>query len=1032
MLPDLMRRELHPLYDRRLREFLSRLKGHILAETAPVTAEVMVTDEPVAYAERLAPEHAYRPIAVGETWGRQWQSAWFHLSGRVPESWAGRGVGLQINLNGEACVFDPHGCPLYGLTNQSVFDEHYGKDLYRLWEPCLGGETLDLWIEAAANALFGVTRDPNADRTNPLRHGTHTGSVRVMALRIIRAEVWRLWLDMDVLAGLYRALDAESPRAACILRSLAQAMDAYADDPARAADARAILADAMAMAPNPADLGVTAVGHAHIDTGWLWPVRESIRKCARTFASQIALLERYPQYVFGASQPQHYQFTKDHYPALYEKIRRFVREGRWECQGAMWVEADCNIPNGESLVRQLLHGKNFFRDELGVDVRNVWIPDVFGYSAALPQIFRQAGCDTFLTQKLSWSRFNRFPHHTFRWRGIDGTEILTHFPPEDTYNSHLEAGLLHRAQSRFRENDRIPEFLSLFGIGNGGGGPKEEHVERGLRMHALNGCPRVRFGAAQPFFDRLHAQWDELDTWSGELYLEMHRGTLTTQAAIKKANRKLELKLRETEFVCALLPMGSYPMDLLDRAWKLLLLNQFHDILPGSSIHAVYETAEREHAEASALCDRAAGAAAERLLEADAAGLVLFNSLDREYTESFLLPPSWGGCAILAEGRPIPVQSDTGGPRICLPLPAMSFTTLRKGPATPAEDPAPRGGEPWILENDAVRYTFAADATITSLVDKATGQEWIPDGEPANQFSLYVDRPHDWDAWEVDPWYEDQRLETARAAAAPERLEGPVRHQLQFELEIGQSRIVQTAALSPHGTRVDFETRVDWRESHKMLRVAFPTVLHADEATFEIQYGVLRRPTHRNTSWDLARFEAAAYRYADLSDGDRGLALLNDCKYGHKVSDHTLDLNLLRAPSEPDPDADYGEHAFTYCLFPHPGGCLDSDVRHQAAMVNQPPMVFDGFAAPAVSMPCRVDGDGIGWEVLKKAEREDCLVLRLVETRGRHSRGTLTLSAAGARLVETNLLEWTDGESLTGPVVDLILRPFEIRTYKIR
>jgi alpha-mannosidase len=1028
-----MRRELHPLYDRRLREFLPRLKRDILADAVPVAGEVMVTDEPVAFAERLASRYAYRPIGVGDAWGCEWQSAWFHLAGQVPASWAGRDVGLLLNVNGEACVFDAQGCPAHGLTNQSVFDAEYGKDLYRLWEPCTGGETLDLWIEAAANTLFGVNRRPGADRSDPARHGTHTGIVQAMALRVINTPVWRLWLDADVLAGLYHSLDPESPRAAAILASLARAMDAYGDDPSRADAARAILAETMAVPPNPADLGVTAVGHAHIDTGWLWPVRESVRKCARTFASQIALLERYPDYVFGASQPQHYQFMKDHYPALYEKIRRYIRENRWECQGGMWVEADCNLPNGESLVRQFLHGKNFFREEFGVDVRNLWLPDVFGYSAALPQIIRKAGCDAFLTQKMSWSQLNRFPHHTFRWRGIDGTEVLTHFPPEDNYNSPLEPGLLRTAQNRFRENGRIPAFLSLFGIGNGGGGPKEEHVERGLRMHALNGCPRVRFGAAQPFFDQLQAHGNELESWSGELYLELHRGTLTTQAAVKKGNRSLEHKLRETEFLCALLPLAAYPADTLDRAWKLLLLNQFHDILPGSSIHQVYETTHREHAEAAALCRRAIRAAAARLFEPDDEALVLFNSLDHAYTEPFRLPADWADTTVTdGSHQPVTTQPDPGGCLVSIPLPPLSFTTLHKGSATARSKPATASGPPWILENAAVRYAFAGDGTIIRLTDKATGFEWIRDGEPANRLSLYVDRPHAWDAWDVDPWYKDQLLEHAHPTAEPACLSGPVQTRLRFELAIGKSRIIQTAALSPSSARLDLETWIDWQESHRMLRVAFPTTLHADEASFEIQYGWIRRPTHQNTSWDLARFEVAAQRYAVLSDGAHGLALLNNGKYGHHANETTLDLNLLRSPSEPDPDADVGEHTFTYSLFPHRDTFPNPDVRHQAAMLNQPPLAIPGFATHhPPPMPCRLDADGIAWEVLKKAEREDCLILRFVETMGRLSHGTLTLHPPYTHLTETNLLEWTDGPSLPGPNIPLSLHPFEIRSYKL-
>jgi alpha-mannosidase len=827
-----------------------------------------------------------------------------------------------------------------------------------------------------------------------------------------------------------RGLPEGTPRRTRILEGLSRAIDAMAGDRARVRAARQALRPLLECRANASDLKVTAVGHAHIDTGWLWPVRETIRKCARTFSSQIALLERYPDYVFGASQAQLYAFVRERYPALYAKIREQVGKGRWEVQGGMWVEADCNLIGGESMVRQILHGKNYFRDEFGLDIRNLWLPDVFGYSAAMPQILRKSGIDSFLTQKISWSQFNRFPFHTFLWRGIDGSEVLTHFPPEDTYNSELLPGALCDAQIRYRENDRIDEYLSLYGIGDGGGGPKEDHVERGRLMADLEGSPRVSFGRADAFFDRLQSRRDRLDTWSGELYLELHRGTLTTQARTKLGNRRLEQKLRQVEFLCSCLPLEHYPSDPLDRIWKTLLLNQFHDIIPGSSIRKVYEVTEREHAGCLEECEGLISAAARRLLEPDPESLVLFNTLSCPYTAPVRLPASWRGSGVrVGDGGSLPVQTDADGTVVLASIAPQSFLTLlRSGRAESA-----RTAEGLVLENDLIRYEFLEDGTLAGAWDRETGATWLPEGERGNLLSLYEDRPNNWDAWDVDAFYEDPVPELARGAGVLSLGNGPVRQGLKFDLRIGDSAIEQKVFLATNGKRLDFETRVDWRETHRMLRVSFPTTILADQASFDIQYGYVRRNTHSNQSWDMAQFEVAGHRYADLSGGGYGVAILNDCKYGHKVKGGTLDLNLLRSPTQPDPDADLGVHHFTYSLLPHRGALIDSPVLREASMLNGGPLVLEGYRAKTATLPCRLESEGISLEVVKKAEKEGCRVIRLVETRGCTSTGTLTLRDSGDRLVPTDLMEWKDEEELpSAGAIPVTLKPFEIRTYKIR
>ena len=1027
-----MRRELIDIHEARINEFMTRLNDQkrVLEESTSLNAEYMVTENPVSFENRENPEYTYNSVAKGDTWGSAWQSAWFHITGSVPSEWSGRDVALHLNLNGEACVFDAGGCPVYGLTNQSVMAANSGKYIYRMFEPCSGGETIDLWVEAAANSLFGINRNPDLPRMAPHRHGNYEGKVIDLELCLFDTNLWHFQTDMEVLISLYKVLPDSEPRKNRILEGLNEAVNAFGDSRKNTVAARKKLLPVLKFPSNPADLNVTAVGHAHIDTGWLWPVRESVRKCARTFSSQIALMERYSDYVFGASQPQHYAFVKERYPALYKKIKHYIKEGRWECQGAMWVEADCNLTSGESLVRQFLHGKNFFMDEFGVDVCNLWIPDVFGYSAALPQIMKKCGVDTFLTQKLSWNKHNEFPHNTFKWRGIDGTEVLVHFPPENDYNGSLFPKELIEAQQRFKENSFMDEFMSLFGIGNGGGGPKEEHIERALRLRSLNGAPRVSFGRADDFFKRISHKTADLETWVGELYLEVHRGTLTTQAETKKGNRSLELALRETEMFCSCLPLNEYPLAELDQIWKKLLINQFHDILPGSSIHMVYEKTLQEYSESLTACRKLIDHAAERLFTKNKDSMVVFNSLTIPYTAPICLPDEWSGHEILDESdNVLPAQQEENGPVIMFKIPGQSFVTIKKGKKKSQKSALTTG---LVLENSLIRYEFSEDATINRIYDKEAKREIIPPDGKGNLLSLYIDRPHCFDAWDIDIWYEKQFQEHSVAVSHETLIAGSVRSGIKFNLSIGESAITQEIYLSVNSRRLDIETDVDWRESHKMLRVSFPTTVMSDTATHDIQYGYLDRPTHRNTSWDMARFEVASQKYADLSDKDSGVALLNNCKYGYKVHNNILDLNLLRSPSEPDPDADYGHHSFTYCLLPHTGSLIESDVIDQAAMLNQPPMFFDGYSQNNIKLPCKLEAKAITLEVLKKAEKEESLIIRLVETYGRFSTGILNITDPAMQLVETNLMEWTDGESTScDKPIEISLKPFEIRTYKL-
>ncbi|MBR96797.1 MAG: alpha-mannosidase 2c1, partial [Euryarchaeota archaeon] len=662
------------------------------------------------------------------------------------------------------------------------------------------------------------------------------------------------------------------------------------------------------------------------------------------------------------------------------------------------------------------------------DVKNCWIPDVFGYSASMPQILKLCGLEHFLTQKMSWSQFNRFPYSTFRWRGIDGTEVLTHFPPEDTYNSQLQPYDLQKTERNFVEKGVLDEMMCLFGVGDGGGGPTAEMIERGLRQKNLEGVPKVRFGRADEFFQRISKKSEELPVWSGELYLELHRGTLTTQARTKRNNRMLEQSLRATEYLLSMGPLQDYPQQELDKIWKTLLINQFHDILPGSSIHWVYEVTEREHQDALEICERLRSESTEQLFDQDKDAITLINTLNVAYERQIELPEDWKGGLQDEHGNDHPVQQDTDGKLSALVrLEPQEIKTLRSSNATLQAKKA----DSLILENQLVRYEFNQHAQLVAALDLETGESILADGEVGNILTLYEDRPHNWDAWEIDISYEDMAVETAQSQTWQSLGAGPVSQSLLFQLKIGNSKIDQRITLQTNSKGLEFNTKVDWQECHRMLRTAFPVNVQADSATCDIQYGHVQRPTHRNTTWDMARFEVAAQKYVDLSDHQRGVALLNDCKYGHKLHENILDLHLLRAPTYPDPDADLGNHQFCYVLYPHNSPFQQSDVIEQAQQFNQAPLSMQGIPISHIQPPVIVEGEDVGLEVLKKAEKENCLILRIVERKGRNSEATIRLTDSNQKLKSTDLMEWIDSGETVGGELKLTLKPFEIKTFKI-
>ncbi len=1018
------------LYEQRQEIFLKRLRESFYEDEIAFKLEFCKEDPLPPFDKRISGQ--YRPIQAGEIWGQNWERAWFHLQQTIPAAWQGKNVVAHLNLGGESLVFTPDGVPRQGLSVHTLWlSADFRRDRLEISRSAQGGAAVDLWIEASAGQLFGLQLEVDRGTVVPKQFGEYRAKVESANLAIFRQDIWELFLDCFVLNDLMKALPVNSVRRNRMLKALNQAIDVYHESEAAVAMARGFLKAELQKPHSASDLITHAVGHAHLDTAWLWPIEETIRKCARTFSSQLALIEKYPGYIFGASAAQHYAFTKTYYPGLYEQIKKQIKAGRWEVQGGMWIEADCNIVSGESLVRQILHGKNFFKDEFNIDVRNLWLPDVFGYSAALPQILRKSGIDYFVTQKLSWNQFNRFPNHTFIWRGIDGSEVLTHFPPEDNYGSDLRPSRLIFAQQNFDENADLDEFLTLFGIGDGGGGPTEEIIETGLRQQNLENCPRIIFSPAQKLLDNLNEHRAQLPTWVGELYLELHRGTYTTQAYNKKMNRFMELALRESEILFSTLPFTHYPAAQFDEIWKRVLLYQFHDIIPGSSVTPVYEESRREYPKLKNMLENLQQDFAHQALEPDENSITLINTLSYAHTYPVELPQSWLNYTIeKSDGEPILSQQESERIVVLAEIPALSSIVLKRKKQPPAAEIKLIQSQ-FVLENELIRYEFTYFGTLKSAFDKEVQQEILLIEKPGNLLSLYEDRPANWDAWDIDIYYENQLIEYAKLISQEWISQGPVRQGILQKFAVGNSTLTQKIYLAANSKRLDFVTEVNWQEAHKMLRVSFVVNVHPDAATYEIQYGHVKRNNHRNTTWDMARFEQVGHRFADLSDRDYGVALLNDCKYGYKILDNVLDLNLLRAPTMPDPSADRGMHSFTYSLLPHRHEMINSVVFSEAAQLNQPPAMFAGFNG-LFKMPFSLDTEEVILEVIKKAERENVVIIRFFEPKGRKVKANLKISGSIAKIFETDLMENNLNQlEIDGENVELNFKPFEIKTIKI-
>lgn len=991
-----------PYLEEKMNNLINRtilnLRDTIYTKISDLNVEIWKSKEPLKFDERFSGEH--KVLNFGESWGDLFDCAWFHFTLELTEDaknfCENAPLALVIDVSGEGCIVDSNGNPLQGIT--CVFGEDMTKNIlgatqkkiFLLDEKTFENGKIDIWMDAGCNTYLG--------------NYYNNGKLEVAHLASVNLPKRKLFYDMQVLNDLALTLPDNSPRhkrlvdvlyrASCILRSMSGEEIIRAEE---------LLKPELEKKNGDPDVSISAIGHAHIDLAWIWPIRETRRKGARTFSTALKLMDEYPWYVFGESQPQLYQWVKEDYPELYEQIKRRVAEGRLEVQGAMWVEPDTNVTSGESLVRQLLYGMKFFEDEFGITPETLWLPDTFGYSAALPQLLKKCGIKYFMTQKMCWSEWNKFPHHTFWWEGVDGSRVLAHMLPENTYNGTMSPKSIKYSMENYIDAGVSENFLMLYGIGDGGGGPGREHLERAERMFNLSGLCPIHHEKSDAFFHRLERNSDKYSVWRGEMYLERHQGTYTTQGFNKLYNRKCEIALREAEFAASL--GGGFTTEEkeeLDKIWEEVLLYQFHDILPGSAIKRVYDECHKRYPVLLKQIEGLRDIHYKHYAE-NYEGHVYFNSL------------SWD--------RTVWIKSESGKNHR-LTVPALGcigdHAAKEHNPNIFAEDK--------LIENENLTAKFDENGALISLFDKKNNTEVI-NGKAA---VLKVFTETFADCWDIDSSYIDSDYVPFELVEQHTGIDGVTAFMKQtYKYE--NSRIEMTVSLESESNLLDFAIEADWNPDGKMLRMDFPITVSAAFATSEIQFGKIKRSTGDNTSWEEAQYETVAQKWVDISRPDYGVALLNDCKYGYRITKDCISVNLLRSQDVPGEKSDRGHHSIRCALYPHIGDEIIGNVQKAAYEYNVPVCCVTGNGNTyADESYFSVNGEVIV-DTVKPAESADGTVVRVFEPNGKQVHSAITVPAGYNKAFITDLrekaieeLEMTDGR------VSINLKPFEVTTLKFQ
>ena len=1062
---------MHSEWQDRVKHWIRTLKDDFYEPLGEISWEAFTTMEYLTPQE--AQEGDFAPVGPGFTWGREWEYAWFKGAITLPERAQGQRIVMDLKPDGESALF-VNGKAFGTYRASWVYEPHHFMEDNVLSACGKKGEHFDLLMETYAGHF--IPEAPTGGcATGPVlpgayRDGAEEGKRRVLGkctYGIWNEEAYQLYMDVSTLSMLLTTLEENSLRAARIAKALQQfTLIADFEQPregriASYKEAREALRPVMEAKNGSTAPVFYAVGNSHLDLAWLWPMAETYRKTERTFAAQLRLIEEYPEYKFIQSQPASYEMCKKYYPELFARIKEAIKGGQWIADGAMWVEPDTNMASGEALIRQLVHGKRYYKEEFGVDSEILWLPDTFGYTAALPQILKGCGVKYLVTQKIFWSynEGEQFPYHYFTWQGMDGSQIVSFLPTSYTYRTDpIEANRIWKERTQLQDLDA---FLMPYGYGDGGGGPARDYVEYAKRQEDLEGSVKVKMAGPAEFFHDMEEQGGPVNTYVGELYFSAHRGTYTSQAMIKQNNRLSELAMREMEmWSCLAMNKGmEYQLSRADALWKEVLLHQFHDILPGSSIARVYVEAEKAHKEiqkGAAEMKEKAFAVLTGLSNEQA--VTVFNSLSFERTALVELPERFSGGARTLEGLPVPVQSaeegeSAGNPggyavKALVTIPSCGGVSLipaeagnacgeagvvlaeagKSAPVSAEQVTVRKQGESFVMENNRVKAVVNDRGEVVSFVLKSSGREFA--AEPMNRFRLYKDVPRLFDAWDIDSNYIHQEIEALREAkveVVSEGLEGV----LKVSGRIGNSSLVQYIRLEAEGTRLNFDTQIDWKELHRLLKACFPVNVYAENGINEIQFGYMERPAHRSRPYDKDRFEVCNHHYSAFCDGVHGAAVLNDSKYGISMNGNALELSLLRASACPEMQADNRVHHFTYGFTAWEGSFADSDVVRQGYELNVKPEIYAG--ALETFSAAEIDQANVILDTMKPAEDgSGDVILRLYESK----KAAVTAKvrcALGSRAYLCDMLENVREEiPVENGEMTLAFGAFEVKTVRMK
>ncbi|KAL2072506.1 hypothetical protein VTL71DRAFT_11849 [Oculimacula yallundae] len=996
-----------------------------------------------------ATSHTFKKTTVGEWFGPSWSTHWFKVQITVPPELCKKELlELHWDANNEGMVWTDDGKPLQGLTGGGERIEWVLPEKFR------DGKEHTIYIEMACNGMFGNA--PGGDSIQPPDPNKYF-QLSKADIVAVNSEARQLWIDIWIIGDAAREFPTDSweqHKALKVAIAIIEAFELGNQD--SIIKGRKIAQEYLGKDVSSSKVYETGtqplvygIGHCHIDTCWLWPWAETKRKVARSWSNQCDLMDRYPEHRFSVSQAQQYKWLKQYYPYVFDRVKEKVKKGRFQPVGGSWVEHDTNMPSGESLVRQFVYGQRFFESNFGERCRTFWLPDTFGYSSQLPQLCRLAGMTRFFTQKLSWNNINKFPHTTFNWVSLDGSQVICHMAPSETYTAEANFGDVKRSVTQHKSMDQDETSLLVFGKGDGGGGPTWEHLEKLRRCRGMSDTvgmlPRVHMGdSVEDFFDRLEKKVEgglDFVTWYGELYFELHRGTYTTQANNKRNNRKSEIMLRNVELLATLASIKSgykYPKEKIDDMWEAVLLCQFHDCLPGSSIEMCYDDSDELYAEVFETGEKILKELEELLgvqsveKPKSTENLVALNTMPWHRREVISIGGGKAGVAC-GDGQLLNIKTFK-----IAETPEVSVKETKSGV--------------FVLQNDQLRVEVEGGC-ITSLYDLKAEREVISKGKKGNQLVIFDDKPLYWQAWDVEVYHLDSRKELKSGTTKIFQQDA---HQVSVVTETkisekswAKTYITLSAAFKGQQSYVEMHSEVEWREDMKFLKVEFPVDVRNTEASYETQYGIVRRPTHYNTTWDMAKFEVCCHKFADLSEHGYGVSILNDSKYGFATCGSLMRLSLLRAPKAPDAHADMGRHHIRWAILPHQGDLGSTTVRTGYNFNNPLKLTQSSktLEASAFSSPIKLTGNpSLILDCVKRGEDDEdvsrgelarrkgkSVILRIYDSLGGTSKGTIETSLDVKKVWKTNILEDDEEEvKIEKSKIEITLRPFEVATFRLQ